>query len=152
MFSRASLVFVYNVAMFFRAKAYEDKAVIMDGPENPTKLKKALQARKADQANKGSQKNAVQGSSASKAIQGATASNFISENDVFLMPLKGEMAVVGIDNFTFAEKSIIYLPEAEKIKLTAKGDTLVLTIEGSRLLSLCNSYPDIQINVPRPVL
>ncbi|XP_030850355.1 uncharacterized protein LOC105447575 isoform X2 [Strongylocentrotus purpuratus] len=123
MFSRASLVFVYNVAMFFRAKAYEDKAVIMDGPENPTKLKKALQARKADQANKGSQKNAVQGSSASKAIQGATASNFISD-----------------------------LPEAEKIKLTAKGDTLVLTIEGSRLLSLCNSYPDIQINVPRPVL
>ncbi|XP_054753460.2 uncharacterized protein LOC129259183 [Lytechinus pictus] len=154
MFSRASLVFVYNLAMFFSAEAYDDKGVIINGSGNPAKMKKVLQAKKAEQINKQNQKNAIQGSSAYKSIQGTTASNFISENDVFLMPLKGEMFIPGVDNYTFEEKSIIYLPEAQlkEIKLTARGDTLVLTIEGSRLLSLCNSYPDIQVNIPRPVL
>ena len=32
---------------------------------------------------------------------------FISENDVFLLPLKGELAVAGVEGFIFTEKEII---------------------------------------------
>lgn len=139
MFRPATMGYLYDLAMHSRAKAYADMDVIVDGNGKPAKIRKALQASQARQQ---------------KAFQPPPTP--LGENDVFLLPLKGQIAVAGVENFLFKEKSILFLPEAQlkEIQLVARGETLVMTIEGSIIYSMANSgiHQDVVLNFPPPVL
>ncbi|XP_072178926.1 uncharacterized protein [Diadema setosum] len=152
MFSEASLLYLYDMAVLARANLHADNDVIVDGSGNVAKVKRALQARETKASQR--KKQPVSQEPALRRIQGEEAASVLAETDIFLLPLRGEIAVGGVDNFIFPERSLIYLPEAQlkEVRLVAKGATLVLTIEGRRLLNLCNVYSDVHLNVPRPLL